>query len=48
MFRTTIATRIAYVDSAMSGMGVMEWDNTKAKDETRDFTDEVVELIGEI
>jgi chromosome partitioning protein len=44
VLNTTIKSRLAYVHSSLSGNGVLEYSDTKAKAEIEAFTNEVIEL----
>lgn len=46
VLNTTLATRVAYADSATSGLSVLEWDDTKAKKEMQSFVSEIEGIIN--
>lgn len=48
LLKTKLINRIAYVDSATYGLGVIEYKDPKAKAEMEALTDEVVEIAEQI
>lgn len=46
VFSSSLATRVAYADSATSGLSVLEWDDLKAKNEMLDLVQEVKGVIN--
>lgn len=45
IFKTKVHNRIAYADSALSGLSVLEWSDTKAKEETNALYEELKTLL---
>lgn len=46
VLNTTLGNRVAYADTMTSGMSALEWTDPKAKDEVRQFVNEVLDLIS--
>jgi chromosome partitioning protein len=44
-FKTKLHNRIAYADSALNGLSVLEWTDTKAKEEINTLYNELKELL---
>jgi chromosome partitioning protein len=47
VLKSNLATRVAYADSATSGLTVLEWDDSKAKEEMLALVEEVKEIIND-
>lgn len=45
ILKARLMNRVAYVDTASEGKGVVEWRDAKAKEEVRQLTEEVLQLI---
>ena len=46
VLNTTLGNRVAYADTMTSGMSALEWTDRKAKEEVRQFVNEVLDLIS--
>ena len=46
VLNTTLGNRVAYADTMTSGMSALEWTDPKAKNEVREFVNEVLDLIS--
>ena len=46
VLNTTLGNRVAYADTMTQGMSALEWTDRKAKDEVREFVNEVLDLIS--
>ena len=46
VLNTTLGNRVAYADTMTSGMSALEWTDPKAKEEVREFVNEVLDLIS--
>ena len=46
VLNTTLGNRVAYADTMTQGMSALEWTDRKAKEEVREFVNEVLDLIS--